>query len=155
MKRTFPLLLVLILMLLLFSALTFAESLQDTGTVLGTFLEPDFHAKPMTRLWFPDAGAGGEDNDKIEKTILELADKGFGGVEVAMLMSYGVHYTNEESRVYGWGTDNWIRLLKSSQLNQIRSGHQEPKRASVDVVKGSYAYIIRLRRGQLNKDKIR
>ncbi len=29
-----------------------------------------------------------------------------------MLMSFGVHYTNEESRIYGWGTENWIRLLK-------------------------------------------
>ena len=101
--------LTLVIPLLLCSTLTFAESLQDTGTVLDSFLEPDFHAKPMTRLWFPDAGAGEDDNDSIEKQILELADKGFGGVEVAMLMSFGVRYTNEESRVYGWGTENWIR----------------------------------------------
>ena len=81
-------------------------------TVLDEFLEPDSRSKPMARMWFPDAGAGEDDNDCIEKQILELADRGFGGVEVAMLMSYGVRYTNEESRSYGWGTENWIRLLK-------------------------------------------
>jgi len=105
-------LLILAISLLMGRAVTVAESLQDTGTVLGSFLEPDFHAKPMTRLWFPDAAAGEDDNDKIEKLVLELADKGFGGVEVAMLMSYGVKYSNEESRVYGWGTENWTKLLK-------------------------------------------
>ena len=104
--------LILAISLLFGSALIVAESSQDTGAVLGSFLEPDYHVKPMTRLWFPDAGAGGEDNDKIEKTILELADKGFGGVEVAMLSTFGVRYSNEESRVYGWGTENWIGLLK-------------------------------------------
>ena len=109
-------LLILAISLLMGRAVTVAESLQDTGTVLGSFLEPDFHAKPMTRLWFPDAAAGEDDNDKIEKLILELADKGFGGVEVAMLMSYGVRYTNEESRVYGWGTENWTKLLKKILL---------------------------------------
>ncbi len=28
---------------------------QDTGTVLTRFLAPDVHAKPMARMWFPDA----------------------------------------------------------------------------------------------------
>ena len=76
--------LILAISLLFGSTLIVAESSKDTGAVLGSFLEPDYHVKPMTRLWFPDAGAGAEDDDKIEKTILELADKGFGGVEVAM-----------------------------------------------------------------------
>ncbi len=59
-------------------------------------------------MWFPDASAGEDDNDYIEKQISELAEKGFGGVEVAMIMTFGVRYYNEDTRIYGWGTDNWI-----------------------------------------------
>lgn len=80
-------------------------------TVMEYFQNPDSDAKPMARMWFPDAGAGADDNDTIEKQIQELADKGFGGVEVAMLAD-GVDYTNEDSVTYGWGTQNWCNLLK-------------------------------------------
>ena len=104
--------LVLTMVLLIICASVFAEAPQHTETVLDLFLDPDVHAKPMARMWFPDAGAGEDDNDLIDRQISELAAKGFGGVEVAMLLSNGVRYTNEEARVYGWGTDNWIRLLK-------------------------------------------
>ena len=66
----------------------------------------------MARMWFPDASAGEDDNDYIEKQISELAAKGFGGVEVAMIMTNGVRYENEDTRSYGWGTDNWTKLMK-------------------------------------------
>ena len=66
----------------------------------------------MARMWFPDASAGEDDNDYIEKQISELAAKGFGGVEMAMIMTFGVRYYNEDTRIYGWGTDNWIKLMK-------------------------------------------
>ena len=84
----------------------------ESGTVIESFLAPDAHAKPMARMWFPDASAGEDDNDYIEKQISELAAKGFGGVEVAMIMTYGVRYGNDQTRTYGWGTDNWIKLMK-------------------------------------------
>ena len=90
----------------------YGRTTQGTGTVLARFLDPDVHAKPMARMWFPDAGAGEDNGDYIDKQISELAEKGFGGVEVAMLMSRGVHYDNPEAQAYGWGTDNWIKLLK-------------------------------------------
>ena len=136
-------LLTLVISLLLSSTLAFAGSRQDTGTVLDSFLEPDYRAKPMTRLWFPDAAAGEDENDSIEKQILELADKGFGGVEVAMLMSYGVRYTNEESRLYGWGTEYWIKLLKKVmkaaakvpggfQVDMTVTGHWPPTLNTID-----------------------
>ena len=119
-------LLTLVISLLLSSTLAFAGSRQDTGTVLDSFLEPDYRAKPMTRLWFPDAAAGEDENDSIEKQILELADKGFGGVEVAMLMSYGVRYTNEESRLYGWGTENWIQAAQESPESRRKGTRRFP-----------------------------
>jgi cyclophilin family peptidyl-prolyl cis-trans isomerase len=90
----------------------FSQIVHDSKTVFESFLTPDAHAKPMARMWFPDASAGEDDNDYIEKQISELAAKGFGGVEVAMIMTYGVRYDNEDTRVYGWGTDNWIKLMK-------------------------------------------
>lgn len=83
----------------------------EDGMVIQYFQNPDNDSKPMARMWFPDAGAGVDDNDVIEKQIQELADKGFGGVEVAMLAD-GVSYNNEEGREYGWGTENWSKLLK-------------------------------------------
>jgi hypothetical protein len=57
-----------------------ARASHDTGIVLDLFIHPNAHAKPMARMWFPDAGAGEDDDDRIEEQINELADKGFGGV---------------------------------------------------------------------------
>ncbi len=112
-------------------------------TVLEEFLAPEAHTRPMARMWFPDAGAGADENDFIEKQILELAGKGFGGVEVGMLMTFGVRYTNEESRVYGWGTQNWIKLLKKVlkaaekvpggfQVDMTITGHWPPVLNTID-----------------------
>ena len=89
-----------------------SQTVHDGGTVIESFLAPDAHEKPMARMWFPDASAGEDDNDYIEKQISELAAKGFGGVEVAMIMTNGVRYENEDTRSYGWGTDNWTKLMK-------------------------------------------
>ena len=90
----------------------FSQIARESETIIEGFLAPDVHAKPMARMWFPDASAGEDDNDYIEKQISELAAKGFGGVEVAMIMTNGVRYYNKGSRIYGWGTDNWIKLMK-------------------------------------------
>ena len=89
-----------------------SQIVHESRTVIESFLAPDSHAKPMARMWFPDASAGEDDNDFIEKQISELAAKGFGGVEVAMIMTNGVRYENEDTPAYGWGTDNWIKLMK-------------------------------------------
>ena len=76
----------------------FSQVVHDSKTVIERFLAPDVHAKPMARMWFPDASAGEDDNDFIGKQISELAAKGFGGVEVAMIMTNGVRYDNEVTR---------------------------------------------------------
>lgn len=81
-------------------------TVHENGTVIKHFLAPDAQAKPMARMWFLDAGAGEDDNDFIEKQISQLAAKGFGGVEVSMIMTNGVRYYNDDARTYGWGTDN-------------------------------------------------
>lgn len=103
---------VLMVVALLTPSSGFSQIVNESETVIESFLAPDVHAKPMARMWFPDASAGEDDNDYIEKQISELAEKGFGGVEVAMIMTFGVRYYNEDTRIYGWGTDNWIKLMK-------------------------------------------
>ena len=104
---------VLMVVALLSSSSGFSQEVVNVSeTVIEGFLAPDVHAKPMARMWFPDASAGEDDNDYIEKQISELAAKGFGGVEMAMIMTNGVYYENEDTRIYGWGTDNWIKLMK-------------------------------------------
>ena len=103
---------VFIVVALLTPSSGFCQIVHGSETVIEGFLTPDTHAKPMARMWFPDASAGEDDNDFIEKQISELAAKGFGGVEVAMIMTNGVRYYNEDTRLYGWGTDNWIKLMK-------------------------------------------
>ncbi len=115
MRSTFRVLITLLLVVpVLLSCGTAGSSKEEAGsekTVLSHFENPGVDAKPMARMWFPDAGAGEDPDDLIEKQILELADKGFGGVEVAMLAD-GVNYNNAEGKVYGWGSENWSRLLK-------------------------------------------
>ena len=58
----------------------FSQMVHDSQTVIESFLTPNAHAKPMARMWFPDASAGEDDDDYIGKQISELAAKGFGGV---------------------------------------------------------------------------
>ena len=68
---------VMMSLILLMTGLSgYGRTTQDTGTVLTRFLAPDVQAKPMARMWFPDASAGEDDNDYIEKQISELAAKG-------------------------------------------------------------------------------
>jgi len=79
--------------------------------IIQYFQNPDVSSKPMARMWFPDAGAGADSQDYITTQIQALADAGFGGVEVAMLRD-GSDLSNQDARTYGWGTQNWINLLK-------------------------------------------
>ena len=78
---------VLMVVALLTPSLGFCQVVHERETVIESFLAPDAHAKPMARMWFPDASAGEDDNDYIEKQISELVAKGFGGVEMAMNMT--------------------------------------------------------------------
>ena len=46
-----------------------SQTVHDGGTVIESFLAPDAHAKPMARMWFPDASAGEDDNDNASDRI--------------------------------------------------------------------------------------
>ena len=95
----------------------------DSNSAISYFKNPDYTAKPMARMWFPDATAGIDDNDVIEKQINSLAEAGFGGVEIAML-SDSTSYTNDQAEYCGWGSDSWVKLLKKvyKAANAIEGG---------------------------------
>ena len=100
-----------------------AEAESESGNVLAAFEDPDSDAKPMVRWWFSDAWAGIDDDDMIEEYIQELADAGYGGVEITMLSSGG-DMDNDELATYGWGTESWVKLLKKAlkAANEIEGG---------------------------------
>ena len=101
-----------------------AESSSSDGAVLSAFEDPDSDAKPMVRWWFPDAGAGeDEDDTSIEEYINALADAGYGGVEITML-STGTDMDYEDVAEYGWGSENYVNLLKKAlkAANEIEGG---------------------------------
>ena len=89
----------------------FAEEGSSSSDIINKLKNPDVYAKPMARMWFPDATAGIDDNNTIAKQINALARAGFGGVEVTML-SDSSSYTNEQAAYCGWGSESWVKLLK-------------------------------------------
>jgi len=56
----------------------------------------------MARMWFPDAGAGADEEGLalVAKQINDLARGGFGGVEIAFL-SDSTNYNNRDARTIG------------------------------------------------------
>ena len=49
---------VLMVVALLTPSSGFCQIVHESETVIESFLAPDAHAKPMARMWFPDASAG-------------------------------------------------------------------------------------------------
>ena len=100
-----------------------AEAESASGDVLAAFENPDKDAKPMVRWWFPDAGAGEDEDDLIEEYITAMADAGYGGVEISMLNT-GTAMDNEDLADYGWGSENYVKLLKKvlTVANSIEGG---------------------------------
>ncbi|MCW5952833.1 MAG: hypothetical protein KIT69_11305, partial [Propionibacteriaceae bacterium] len=88
-------------------------------------MKPSLNAKPMARMWLPDAGAGASKAGlaMVEKHIKEMAAAGFGGVEVAYLADDS-SVTNDELATVGWGSENWQRILKTMlrTANSISTG---------------------------------
>ncbi len=96
----------------------------ETGsTVIQAFENPDSTAKPMCRMWFPDGWAGEDEFDTVAKQINELAEAGFGGVEIAYLAD-GSNYSNVDAESYGWGSENWKKTMKKvlKAANAIEGG---------------------------------
>ncbi|WP_270739754.1 glycosyl hydrolase [Massilioclostridium coli] len=107
------------------SGLFTAQAQEEIGenTIIHAFKNIDVDSKPMARFWFPDAGAGADADDLISEQIEAMAKGGFGGVEIAMIADETT-YTNQQAKEYGWGTENWVNVLKKTlrAANAIEDG---------------------------------
>lgn len=101
-----------------------ASSCRDTEL---NFSNPPTEARPMSRLWFPDAGAGASEEGLVlvSKQISDMAEDGFGGVEIQFLADNS-DFSNAEARTVGFGSKNWRNLLKEvlRTANAIPGGFQ-------------------------------
>jgi len=99
--------------------------MTPSDTIIDKFKSPDVDARVMARMWFPDAGAGADEEglSLVAKQIDDLARGGFGGVEIAFL-SDSTSYNNEDAKTIGWGSDNWRRVLKEAlkTANAVETG---------------------------------
>lgn len=135
MKRLFAALMAVAMLL---SAFAMAEE-----TLLEKMLEPDVGAKPMARLWLPDAGAGYIEEDgtnylwMAEQYIQELYDAGMGGVELTMV-SDGSDLFYDNAAEYGWGSDAHVRLLKAF----VATANEMPDGFIVDITITSHWPVV-------------
>ena len=73
------------------------------------FAEPGRDVQPKFRWWWPHAKV---EHDELAREINEIADAGFGGVEIA-----DVHHSVEETidpEQYGWGTEAWTDAVEAA-----------------------------------------
>ncbi|MFT4084570.1 MAG: glycosyl hydrolase [Nocardioides sp.] len=113
------------------TATMLATGTPAAGSTIGAFLDPQQPAKTMVRMWFPDAQAGDETNgylDQVENQINDLADGGFGGVEIAYLSDRPAA-TNDDLDELGWGTKNWQRIVKTV----LKTANAEDQKFQVDL----------------------
>ncbi len=89
------------------------------NSIAAGMIDPKVKAKPMARMWFPDAGAGWEDEDgqnylwMVEKQIKDMYDAGFGGVEITMLADEN-SMTTANSKKFGWGSAAYVNIIKTA-----------------------------------------
>lgn len=77
-----------------------------SDNIISLFQNPDSDSKPMLRYWIPDAGAS---YDELKNEMTDMAQSGFGGVEI----SFVPHFTQFDNSEYGFGSENWISLMKN------------------------------------------
>lgn len=73
------------------------------------FADPGRDVQPKFRWWWPHAKV---EHDELAREINEIADAGFGGVEIA-----DVHHSVEETidpDQYGWGTEAWVDAVEAA-----------------------------------------
>ena len=101
-----------------------AAALPGTGTGSGEpyadwFARPPRSVRPKFRWWWPD---GLVDPDEIAREIDQIADAGFGGVEIA-----AVHHSIKDKSVldtahHGWGSRPWRDGVEAALRRAARRG---------------------------------
>lgn len=107
-----------------------ADAAPSITSSVRAFARPTLDAKPMARMWFPDAGAGAtrEGLALVAKQIKDMAAAGFGGVEISYLADTS-SYGNSDARTIGFGSENWRKVLK--QL--LRTANAIPGGFKIDI----------------------
>ncbi|MFF5105189.1 glycosyl hydrolase [Streptomyces sp. NPDC000134] len=98
-----------------------APSAAASGVAPGAawFAEPPRSVRPKFRWWWPD---GLVDPDEIAREIDQIADAGFGGVEIA-----AVHHSVKdkpvlETATHGWGSGPWRNGVEAALRRAARRG---------------------------------
>ncbi|MCV2395889.1 glycosyl hydrolase [Actinotalea sp. M2MS4P-6] len=106
------------------------QNSSSVNRALSAFTDPSLDAKPMARMWFPDAGAGAsaEGLALVEKQIRDIHAGGFGGVEIAYLADDS-DVNNDELATVGYGSENWQRILKT----MLRTANSLPGGFKIDI----------------------
>ncbi|GGW48560.1 glycosyl hydrolase [Streptomyces griseoloalbus] len=90
-----------------------------TGPTADWFAAPDRSVRPKFRWWWPD---GLVDTDEIAREIDQIADAGFGGVEIA-----AVHHSIRDKSLldtarHGWGSRPWRDGVEAALRRAARRG---------------------------------
>ncbi|MEV0173066.1 glycosyl hydrolase [Streptomyces sp. NPDC050803] len=94
-------------------------SADEAGPVADWFANPSRPVRPKFRWWWPD---GLVDPDEIAREIDQIADAGFGGVEIA-----AVHHSIKDKSVldtahHGWGSRPWRDGVEAALRRAARRG---------------------------------
>ncbi|WP_042394570.1 glycosyl hydrolase [Streptacidiphilus carbonis] len=91
------------------------------------FARPGAAVRPKFRYWWPD---GLVDPAEIAREIDQIADAGFGGVEISANHHSITDVTVLQPKTYGWGTAPWNAGVESALEQAARRG------ISVDITVG-------------------
>ncbi|NUU24897.1 MAG: alpha-L-rhamnosidase, partial [Streptomycetaceae bacterium] len=81
------------------------------------FASPPAAVRPKFRWWWPDALV---DHDELTRELDQIADAGFGGVEIAAV-THSLS-TPIDAVKYGWGTPAWTAALEAALRGARRRG---------------------------------
>ncbi|WP_346186138.1 glycosyl hydrolase [Streptomyces osmaniensis] len=89
------------------------------GPAADWFADPSRSVRPRFRWWWPD---GLVDPDEIAREVDQIADAGFGGVEIA-----AVHHSIKDKSVldtahHGWGSRPWLDRVEAALQRAARRG---------------------------------
>ncbi|MGX1274141.1 glycosyl hydrolase [Streptomyces phaeoluteigriseus] len=96
-----------------------AAEAADRGPGADWFARPPRSVRPKFRWWWPD---GLVDPDEIAREIDQIADAGFGGMEIA-----AVHHSIKDKSVldtarHGWGSGAWRDGVEAALARAARRG---------------------------------
>lgn len=96
-----------------------SPAVAGTGGAADWFAAPARSVRPRFRWWWPD---GLVDPDEIAREIDQIADAGFGGVEIA-----AVHHSIKDKSVldtahHGWGSRPWRDGVEAALRRAARRG---------------------------------